>query len=124
MFHDILNNIVDYYEGKGLQTAPCEMNIWEESGYLKMVFTNVVQKDDVDYIRGKINEFEVTRAKVLLGHQNRMEGNTGFYKINNVVKYFLQDEGNSYEMSLNDDVFETRITINLKNIRYEENTTH
>lgn len=124
MFHDILNNIVDYYEGKGLQTAPCEMNIWEESGYLKMVFTNVVQKDDVDYIRGKINEFEVTRAKVLLGHQNRMEGNTGFYKINNVVKYFLQDEENSYDMSLKDDVFETRITINLKNIRYEENTTH
>lgn len=124
MFHDILNNIVDYYEGKGCQTAPCKVSIWEEYGFLKMLFTNKVQKEDHDYIQGKIDEFEVARTKVLMGHQTRIEGNTGFYKINNVVNYFLLDNGNSYNMKLNDDIFETKITINLNNIKYEENPSH
>lgn len=124
MFHDILNNVVDYYEGKGEHIAPCKVNIWEESGYLKMEFSNEIQNDDIDYIRSKINEFKVTRAKVLMGHQTRIEGNTGFYKINNVVNYFLLDNGNSYEMDMNQNVFENKITININNIRYEENIAH
>lgn len=124
MFHDILNNIVDYYESKGLNKAPCKVNINEEHGCLKLLFTNVVKQEDCDIIQGKINEFEIARAKVLMGHQTRIEGNTGFYKINNVVNYFLIDNGNSYEMELKEDMFITKIVINLNNIRYEENIAH
>lgn len=119
MFHDILNNIVDYYEGIGQQDAPCKITIREENDFLEMLFSNKVQNKDREYIQGKINEFEHARTKILSGHQNRLEGNTGFYKINNAVNYFLVDKGNSYNMELNDDVFTTKITINLNNIKYE-----
>ena len=124
MFHDILNNVADYYEGKGKTIAPCKIRILEFHGFLKIIVSNTIEQEDENYILNKINEFEVSRAKVLLGHQTRMEGNTGFYKINNVVNYFLMDKGNSYEMELSGGMFETRININLNSVRYEEDSTN
>lgn len=124
MFHDILNNVSDYYEGKGWTIAPCKIQIAESQGFLKIDVSNTIEKEDENYILNKIDEFKVSRAKVLLGHQTRMEGNTGFYKINNVVNYFLLDNGNSYDMELSNDIFITRITINMCNIRYEEDSTN
>lgn len=124
MFHDILNNVVDYYEGKGRTVAPCKIQISESLGFLEIRVSNPVEKEDENYILDRINEFEVSRAKVLMGHQTRMEGNTGFYKINNVVNYFLLDDGNSYEMELSDGIFETSITINMNGIRYEKDTAN
>ena len=121
MFHDLLNNVADYYESKGRTIAPCKIKILESQGFLIIEVSNTIEKDDENYILNKINEFEVSRAKVLLGHQTRMEGNTGFYKINNVVNYFLLDKGNSYEMKLSESAFKTRITINMNSVRYEEN---
>lgn len=124
MFHDILNNVVDYYEGKGRTIAPCEIQISESHGFLQIKVSNTIEKEDENEILDKINEFKVSRAKVLMGHQTRMEGNTGFYKINNVVNYFLLDNGNSYEMELSNGIFETQITINMHNIRYEEDSAN
>lgn len=121
MFHDLLNNVADYYESKGRTIAPCNIKILESQGFLIIEVSNTIEKEDENYILNKINEFEVSRAKVLLGHQTRMEGNTGFYKINNVVNYFLLDKGNSYEMKLSEGAFKTRITINMNSVRYEEN---
>ena len=124
MFHDILNNVVDYYEGKGRTIAPCVIQISESHGFLQIKVSNTIEKEDENEILDKINEFKVSRAKVLMGHQTRMEGNTGFYKINNVVNYFLLDNGNSYEMELSNGIFETQITINMHNIRYEEDSAN
>lgn len=122
MFHDILSNVADYYEGKGRPIAPCKIQILESHGFLEIKVSNTIEKEDENSIIKKINEFKVSRAKALLGHQTRMEGNTGFFKINNVVNYFLSENGNSYEIDLIDGMFETLITINLNGVRYEENS--
>lgn len=122
MFHDLLNNINEYYESDHQKESPCWISIYEENGYLIMQFTNHLKEKDVDKSREYINRFYVTKTKSTIDKKNRLEGNTGFFKINNVVNYFMADEGNSFDMKVKDCEFITDIKINLRNIRYVENS--
>lgn len=124
MFHDLLNNINDYYLSKKSNSSPCSILITESEGFLNIHFENHVNEEDYGIINDSINKFLVQRVQSQLGSKMRLEGNTGFSKINNIVAYFLADDGNSYTPALSGDNFVTDIKINLNNIRHEENTTN
>ncbi|MBR3521290.1 MAG: hypothetical protein IKN75_02020 [Prevotella sp.] len=122
MFHDLLNNINEYYESNHQKESPCWISISEKDGLLVVQLTNHLQEKDIDKAQESINKFYVAKTKSGIVKKTRMEGNTGFFKINNVVNYFLACERNAFEMRVKDSEFITDIIINMENIRYVEDT--
>ena len=116
IFHDLLNNVLNYQKKKG-KIVDCNIKVYEEEELLNIIISNWIDSDDKEMIQQKMEKYKNIDD---LGSLERVakEENTGILKIYNVVANILHCTGNSYVNQVKEDCFCATITLNKKCLLY------
>ena len=112
IFHDLLNNVLNYQKEKG-KTIDCKIRVFEEGDMINITISNWIDAEDKDSIMQKIEKHKNTGDGYSLERVAKEE-NTGILKIYNIVTNILHSVGNSYTNQVNEDSFCATITLNKK----------
>lgn len=116
IFHDLLNNVLNYQKKKG-KPVNCKIHVFEEGDLVNITISNWIDADDKECIQQKVEKHKN------IGDGNSLERvakeeNTGILKIYNIVANILHSVGNSYTNQVNEDSFCATITLNKKCLMY------
>lgn len=116
IFHDLLNNVLNYQKKKS-KIVDCNIKVYEEEELLNIIISNWIDSDDKEMIQQKMEKYKNIDD---LGSLERVakEENTGILKIYNVVANILHCTGNSYVNQVKEDCFCATITLNKKCLLY------
>lgn len=116
IFHDLLNNVLNYQKKKS-KIVDCNIKVYEEEDLLNIIISNWIDSDDKEMIQQKMEKYKNIDD---LGSLERVakEENTGILKIYNVVANILHCTGNSYVNQVKEDCFCATITLNKKCLLY------
>ena len=112
IFHDLLNNVLNYQKEKG-KTIDCKIRVFEEGNMINITISNWIDAEDKEGILQKIEKHKNTGDGYSLERVAKEE-NTGILKIYNIVTNILHSVGNSYTNQVNEDSFCATITLNKK----------
>ncbi len=116
VFHDLLNNILNYQKKKS-QVIDCKIQVFEEEGLLHIIIANWIDHDDKEEILQIIDrQKNIDDIKSL--ERVTKEEHSGILKINNIVTNILHAPGNSYVNNIDDDCFTAAITLNIKKLQH------
>lgn len=118
IFHDILNNAMDY-EKLHRMRQKWIISVTEEDGSMIIKVSNPIREKDVESLKLKVNEINKTHDEMLYEGKSRKEGNSGCLKIFNAVSYHLGSSNNQYknEIDENENKFVVNVVIELKPIK-------
>ena len=118
IFHDILNNALDYEKLHEMRQRWI-IDVAEEDGSMHIKVSNPIRKDDVESLKLKVEKINKTLDEMLYEGKSRGEGNTGCLKIFNAVSYHLGSSNNLYknEINENENKFVVNVVIELKPIK-------
>lgn len=116
IFHDLLNNVLNYQKKKG-KMVDCKISVFEDGNLVNITISNWIDADDRENILQKIEKHKN------IGEGNSLERvakeeNTGILKIYNIVANILHSVGNSYTNQVNEDSFCATIILNKKYLMY------
>lgn len=116
LFHDILNNVLDYEKKKRSIKGKAIVNIDENNQMLNVMVTNPVAQEDVQGLQNIILESEGRYSSLISKGRSRLEGKSGFAKIYNIVTNVFESKDNRYHNSVKDGLFKVEISINVTNL--------
>lgn len=116
IFHDILNNALDYEKKKSLGGL-CHIKVDESDGWIGIMVSNPIRQEDVLPLQQKVDEINRNLAETVGKGKTRNEKNSGCSKIFNAVKYHLGSQSNQYVNKIEDGQFVVSIQINLAPIK-------
>lgn len=117
LFHDILNNVLDYEKKRKSIKGKAVATINEKDSMLYVEVTNPITKDDVSGLKSIIKESENAYSSLISKGRSRLEGKSGFAKIYNIVTNVFESKDNQYHNSIDDDnLFRVNISINISNL--------
>ncbi len=118
IFHDLLNNVLNYQKEKG-QSINCCINIDEEDNFLHIKVKNWVADEDIGTIRHTLESYKDKYDVMITSGQVSKEGKTGITKIYNLVSNVLNAIGNSYDNQVGEEGFIANIVLNISKLRKE-----
>lgn len=117
LFHDILNNVLDYEKKRRSIKGEAVATIIEKDSTLYIEVTNPIAKEDVQGLKSIVKESEEGYSSLISKGRSRLEGKSGFAKIYNIVTNVLESNDNQYHNSIDDNnVFKVSIRINISNL--------
>ena len=116
IFHDMLNNALDYKKESHINEECC-IDVSEEEGYLHIKVANPILEKDVDTLKTKVDKINSELEAMLYTGKSRDEGNSGCSKIFNAVNYHLGSTNNTYINAIEDNQFVVHIDIEIAPIK-------
>lgn len=118
IFHDILNNALDY-EKLHKMRQKWVIDVAEEEGFMLIKVSNPIRKEDVESLKQKVDDINKAPNDMLYEGKSRKEGNSGCLKIFNAVHYHLGSNNNQYqnEIDENENTFVVNVILELKPIK-------
>ena len=117
IFHDLLNNILNYQKKKS-KIVDCEIHVIEEDELLHIVISNWIDQEDKVEIQQAISRHK-NIDDIKYSDRVTKEEHSGILKISNIVTNILRAKGNNYANSVDDNSFTARITLNKNKLRHE-----
>lgn len=116
IFHDLLNNVLNYQKEKGC-SIDCKISITEEDSFLAIKVNNWIAPEDIEIVRHKLENCKDKYDIMITSGQVSNEGNTGISKIYNLVSNILNANGNSYDNHVGEDGLTANIILNISKLR-------
>lgn len=110
LFHNIFNNVVDYFDKKN-ETPTCEVVVNEEEKMLNIQVSNLIRAKDIPDAEKKISNYKDYHNGQNKQSRSRLEGKSGLYKIDTIVYHQLMGEGNVFTPLVRDNQFVVSISI-------------
>lgn len=119
VFHDMMNNILAYELKRPSLAGKGSIEILRDGDSVVITVSNPLDLADLMAIEDVLKEQKDFPALIEKG-KTRKEKNSGCVKIYSTVMYSLR--GKSYENSIVDNRFVSKIVINTKHLEFDENT--
>lgn len=117
LFHDILNNVLDYEKKRKSIKGKAVATIVEKDSVLYIEVTNPIVEEDVKSLQSIVKESEEGYSSLISKGRSRLEGKSGFAKIYNIVTNVFESKDNQYHNSIdNNNLFKVDISINVSNL--------
>ena len=117
LFHDILNNVLDYEKKRKSIKGKAVATIVEKDSVLYVEVTNPIVEEDVKSVQSIVKESEEGYSSLISKGRSRLEGKSGFAKIYNIVTNVFESKDNQYHNSIdNNNLFKVNISINVSNL--------
>ena len=119
VFHDMMNNILDYELKRPYLAGKSSIEILRDGDSVVITVSNPLDPADLMAIENVLKEQKDFPALIEKG-KTRKEKNSGCVKIYSTVMYSLR--GKSYENSIVENRFVSKIVINTKPLEFDEDT--
>lgn len=116
LFHDILNNVLDYEKKRKSIKGKAVATIVEKDSILYIEVTNPIVEEDVESLQAIVKESEDGYSSLISKGRSRLEGKSGFAKIYNIVTNVFESKDNQYHNSIDNNLFKANISINVSNL--------
>lgn len=117
LFHDILNNVLDYEKKRNNIKGKAIATISEKDSILYIEVINPIAMEDVQGLKSTIRESEDSYSSLISKGRSRSEGKSGFAKIYNIVTNVFESSKNQYQNSIDENnMFKVNITIDVSNL--------
>jgi hypothetical protein len=116
LFHDILNNVLDYEKKRKSIKGKAVATIVEKDSVLYIEVTNPIVEEDVKSLQAIVKESEDGYSSLISKGRSRLEGKSGFAKIYNIVTNVFESKDNQYHNSIDNNLFKANISINVSNL--------
>ena len=117
LFHDILNNVLDYEKKRNNIKGKAIATINEKDSTLYIEVVNPIAIEDVQGLKSTIKESEDSYSSLISKGRSRSEGKSGFAKIYNIVTNVFESSKNQYQNSIDENnMFKVNITIDISNL--------
>lgn len=117
LFHDILNNVLDYEKKRNNIKGKAIATISEKDSILYIEVVNPIAMEDVQGLKSTIRESEDSYSSLISKGRSRSEGKSGFAKIYNIVTNVFESNKNQYQNSIDENnMFKVNITIDVSNL--------
>ncbi len=117
LFHDILNNVLDYEKKRNNIKGKAVATITENDSILYIEVVNPIALEDVQGLKSTIRESEDSYSSLISKGRSRSEGKSGFAKIYNIVTNVFDSKNNQYQNSIDENnMFKVNIIIDVSNL--------
>lgn len=117
LFHDLLNNVLDYEKKGRVARGGCKIQIIEHEDVIHIKVSNPVNTEDIPSINRKLEEQKGKYSTMISSGQSRIEGNSGIAKIYNIVANVFRSINNEYSNHIENESFIADIKIDIKEVR-------
>lgn len=117
LFHDLLNNVLDYEKKGRVARGGCKIQIIEHEDVIQIKVSNPVNTEDIPSINRKLEEQKGKYSTMISSGQSRIEGNSGIAKIYNIVANVFRSINNEYSNHIENESFIADIKIDIKEVR-------
>ena len=121
-FHDLLNNVLDYEKKGKNSNGQAEIIINEELSFLNVIVANPIAKEDEPNLQQMLSEQGNNYSRLISTGRSRLEGQSGFAKIYNIVSNVFESDDNTYKNYIENNRFVASININITNLVRNEDT--